>query len=168
MTLTEVYLNNILRPPPTGSVPANVAHPFQTSFYTYFTKKFIPRHWYLAAGATFTLTMYGTLDKLMQGGKKASYDKALEEGRPPCEAGMRVGRKLCLPFGPSARPMPFAPDQKGADGRASTRSVQRGEGNGSLVLTLICAPRHAPVYLPRSRRWRPLKQQRGAIPMHQP
>ena len=42
--LGEAYLKDIIRPPPTGSVPANVAHPFQTSFYTYVTKKFIPRY----------------------------------------------------------------------------------------------------------------------------
>lgn len=50
MTLTEAYLKDIIRPPPTGSVPANVAHPFQTSFYTYFTKKFLPRRAALVAG----------------------------------------------------------------------------------------------------------------------
>ena len=83
--LTEAYLKDIIRPPPTGSVPANVAHPFQTSFYTYVTKKFIPKHWYLAAGVTFTLTLYGTLDALRESGKKKAYDDAIAAGRPPCE-----------------------------------------------------------------------------------
>ena len=85
MTMTELYLKDIVRPPPTGSVPANVAHPFQTSFYTYLTKKFIPKHWYLVAGVTFTLTLYGTLDGLREAGKKKAYDDAVAAGRPPCE-----------------------------------------------------------------------------------
>jgi hypothetical protein len=83
--LTEAYLKDIIRPPPTTHLPSNVAHPFQTSFYTYFTKKFLPRHWYLAAGATFTLTLYGTLDSLREAGKKKAYDDAIAAGRPPCE-----------------------------------------------------------------------------------
>lgn len=86
MNLTEAYLKDIIRPPPTGSVPANVAHPFQSSFYTYVTKKFLPKHWYLAAGATFTLTLYGTLDALRESGKKKAYDDAVASGRPPCES----------------------------------------------------------------------------------
>lgn len=105
MTLGEAYLKDIIRPPPTGSIPANVAHPFQTSFYTYFTKKFIPRsdgcllilacmlmlamhsfrHWYLAAGATFTLTVYGVLDSLREQGKKAAFDEKTKAGLPTCE-----------------------------------------------------------------------------------
>jgi hypothetical protein len=87
--LTAEFLKGIVRPPPTGFVPPNVAHPFQTSFYTYLTKKFIPRHWYLAAGATFTLTLYGTLDTLLQSGKKSAYDTNVKEGKPTCEWGMR-------------------------------------------------------------------------------
>lgn len=100
MTLGEAYIKDILRPPPTGSVPANVAHPFQTSFYTYLTKKFIPRHWYLAAGFTFTLTLYGTLDGLREAGKKKAYDAAVMEGRQPCKfarTGVPMGTGRCLP-----------------------------------------------------------------------
>eukprot|EP00955_Chlamydomonas_euryale_P054263 355754-Chlamydomonas_euryale.AAC.25 len=85
--LTAEYLKDIVRPPPTGGIPANVAHPFQTSFYTYVTKKFLPRHWYLAAGATFTLTLYGTLDSLREAGKKSAYDEAVAAGRPPLIVG---------------------------------------------------------------------------------
>ncbi|KAG1669625.1 hypothetical protein FOA52_010785 [Chlamydomonas sp. UWO 241] len=87
MVLTAEFMKDIVRPPPTGFVPPNVAHPFQTSFYTYFTKKFVPRHWYLAAGATFTLTLYGTLDHLLQSGKKAAYDNNVKEGKPTFAAG---------------------------------------------------------------------------------
>ena len=85
MTLGEAYLKDILRPPPTGFVPENVAHPFQKSTYTYVTKKFLPRHWYLAAGFAFTLTLYGQLDNLREGGKKKAYDDAVMAGKAPCK-----------------------------------------------------------------------------------
>ena len=85
MVLDASFLKDIVRPPPTTSIPPNVAHPFQKSFYTYLTKKFLPRHWYLAAGATFTLTLYGTLDAAREAGKKKAYDDAVAAGRPPCE-----------------------------------------------------------------------------------
>ena len=55
MTLGEIYLKGVLRPPPTGFIPEVVPHPFQTSFSYYITKKFIPKHWYLAVGFGFTL-----------------------------------------------------------------------------------------------------------------
>eukprot|EP00798_Chlamydomonas_sp_ICE-L_P007197 gene7197-305_t len=87
MTLGEAYLKDILRPPPTGFVPQNVAHPFQKSSYTYLTKKFFPRHWYLAAGFAFTITMYGQLDGLRESGKKGAYDSAVEAGKTPYTAG---------------------------------------------------------------------------------
>lgn len=85
MTLGEAYLKDILRPPPTSGVPQNVQHPFQKSFYTYLTKKAIPRHWFLAVGFTCAITLYGTLDSLREGGKQKSYDQAVMEGRQPCE-----------------------------------------------------------------------------------
>lgn len=83
--LTEAYLKDILRPPPTGAVPKNVAHIFQSSPYTYFVKRAIPKHWYLAAGFGFTVTLYGVFDGLRDSGKKASYDAAVMEGKQPCE-----------------------------------------------------------------------------------
>jgi hypothetical protein len=85
MVLGEAYLKDILRPPPTGAVPANVPHPFAKSLYTYFTKRVMVKHWYLAAGFAFTLTLYGTLDELRDAGKKKAYDAAVMEGRQPCE-----------------------------------------------------------------------------------
>ncbi len=85
MTLGEAYLKDILRAPPTDHIPANVAHPFQKSFYTYFTKRFVPKHWYLAVGFGFALTLYGTLDGLREQGKKKQYDEAMMEGRQPCK-----------------------------------------------------------------------------------
>ena len=87
MTLGEAYLKDILRPPPTGFMPANVAHPYQKSFYTYATKKLIPRHWFLLAGFTFTITLYGQLDSLRDAGKKKAYDEAVLAGKQPCEHG---------------------------------------------------------------------------------
>lgn len=84
------FLKDILRPPPVGSVPANVPHPFQQSFYTYLTKKAIPRHWYMAAGFTVALTLYGTLDGLRDAGKKSKYDEAIMAGKTPC--------KCCIPY----------------------------------------------------------------------
>ena len=44
------------------------------------------RHWYLAAGATFTLTIYGVLDSLREQGKKASFDEKTKAGLPTCES----------------------------------------------------------------------------------
>eukprot|EP00197_Chlamydomonas_leiostraca_P012048 CAMPEP_0202862336 /NCGR_PEP_ID=MMETSP1391-20130828/3416_1 /ASSEMBLY_ACC=CAM_ASM_000867 /TAXON_ID=1034604 /ORGANISM="Chlamydomonas leiostraca, Strain SAG 11-49" /LENGTH=89 /DNA_ID=CAMNT_0049541865 /DNA_START=37 /DNA_END=306 /DNA_ORIENTATION=+ len=87
MTLGEAYIKDILRPPPVGSVPGNVPHPFQKSFYTYLTKKAMPKHWYLAAGFTFTLTLYSALDSLREAGKQKSYDQAVMEGKKPFTAG---------------------------------------------------------------------------------
>nr|6RD4_8 Chain 8, Mitochondrial ATP synthase subunit ASA8 [Polytomella sp. Pringsheim 198.80]6RD5_8 Chain 8, Mitochondrial ATP synthase subunit ASA8 [Polytomella sp. Pringsheim 198.80]6RD7_8 Chain 8, Mitochondrial ATP synthase subunit ASA8 [Polytomella sp. Pringsheim 198.80]6RD8_8 Chain 8, Mitochondrial ATP synthase subunit ASA8 [Polytomella sp. Pringsheim 198.80]6RD9_8 Chain 8, Mitochondrial ATP synthase subunit ASA8 [Polytomella sp. Pringsheim 198.80]6RDA_8 Chain 8, Mitochondrial ATP synthase subu len=87
MVLGEVYLKDILRTPPTGAIPANVPHPFQTSFYTYATKKLIPRHWYLLGGFTFTITLYGILDGLRDSGKKKAYDEAIHAGKTPYTAG---------------------------------------------------------------------------------
>ncbi|KAG2451034.1 hypothetical protein HYH02_004303 [Chlamydomonas schloesseri] len=87
MTLGEAYLKDILRPPPTGFMPENVAHPYQKSFYTYATKKLFPRHWFLLAGFTFTLTLYGTLDSLRDAGKKKAYDEAVLAGKQPFTAG---------------------------------------------------------------------------------
>ena len=85
MVLGEAYLKDILRPPPTTGVPANVAHPFQASFLTYVQKKVIPKHIYLVAGFGFTITMYGVLDGLLNGAKKSSYDAAVLAGKTPCE-----------------------------------------------------------------------------------
>ena len=85
MTLGEAYLKDILRPPPTGSIPPNVPHPYQTSFYTYATKKLFPKHWFLLAGFGFTITLYGVLDSLKDGAKKKAYDDAVAAGRQPCE-----------------------------------------------------------------------------------
>jgi hypothetical protein len=91
--LGEAHIDSILRPPPVGTVPQNVAHPFQKSFYTYFTKKFIPKHWFLLGGFTVAITLYGTLDELRDAGKKKAYDTAVLEGRQPCrcrDQGWRV------------------------------------------------------------------------------
>jgi hypothetical protein len=85
MVLGEAYLKDILRPPPTGAMPANIPHPFATNLYAYVTKRFIPKHWYLAAGFAFTLTLYGTLDGLRDSGKKGAYDAAVMAGKQPCE-----------------------------------------------------------------------------------
>jgi hypothetical protein len=93
MTLGEAYLKDILRPPPAGVMPANPTHPFQSSFYTYATKKLFPKHWYLLAGFTFAVSLYGTLDGLREAGKKKAYDEAVLAGRPACEfpSGMGMG-----------------------------------------------------------------------------
>ncbi len=92
MVLGEAYIKDILRPPPVSGVPANPAHPFQLSFYTYLTKRAIPKHWYLAAAFTFTLTLYGTLDSLRDSGKKAAYDAAVLDGKKPCESAHLIAR----------------------------------------------------------------------------
>jgi hypothetical protein len=84
MAMTEQYLAGILRPPPTGAVPANVPHPFHSP-YTYLVKRALPKHWFLAAGFTFTISLYGVLDGLRDSGKKAAYDAAVMEGKQPCE-----------------------------------------------------------------------------------
>jgi hypothetical protein len=84
MGLTEAYLRDILRTPPTSHLPAPTPHPFQKSFFTYLTKKALPKHWYLIAGATVTLTLYGTLDGLREMGKKSAYDTAVLAGQTPC------------------------------------------------------------------------------------
>lgn len=90
MTLGEAYIKDILRPPPVGCVPANVAHPFQSSFYTYLTKRAVPKHWFLAAGFTFTLVMYSQLDNLREAGKQKNYDQAVMEGKKPCKCMIRL------------------------------------------------------------------------------
>lgn len=87
MVLGEAYLKDILRTPPTTSLPANVPHPYQKSFYTYATKKLIPKHWFLLAGFATTLTLYGMLDNLRDAGKKSGYDAAVLAGKAPCEYG---------------------------------------------------------------------------------
>mmetsp|Transcript_20102 Transcript_20102/g.55962 ORF Transcript_20102/g.55962 Transcript_20102/m.55962 type:complete len:90 (-) Transcript_20102:373-642(-) len=83
------YLKDILRPAPTAAegIPANVAHPFQKSFYTYLTKRAIPKHWYLAAGFGFTLFVYGAVDGLRDDIKKSAYDQKVLSGQPPFTAG---------------------------------------------------------------------------------
>ena len=84
MVLGEAFIKDILRPPPTGFVPDNVPHPFQKSFYTYVTKRALPRHWFLLAGFTFAVTLYGTLDKMRELGKQKAYDEAVLAGKQPC------------------------------------------------------------------------------------
>jgi hypothetical protein len=85
MTLGEAYLKDVLRTPPTTHLPPPTPHPFQKSFYTYVTKKALPKHWFLLAGAGFMLTLYGTLDGLRESGKKSAYDAAVMAGQTPCE-----------------------------------------------------------------------------------
>lgn len=123
MVLGEALLKDVLRPPPVASVPANPAHPFQSSFYTYLTRRAIPKHWYLAAGFTFTLTMYGLVDGLRESGKKAKYDEAVLAGKQPCEWG--------------------------GSGRGAARG--REEQGGSEVPCMLHAPCHAPAPPPHAR-----------------
>lgn len=85
MVLGEAYLKDILRTPPTTSLPENVPHPYQKSFYTYASKKLIPKHWFLLAGFATTLTLYGILDDLRDSGKKSAYDTAVLAGKAPCK-----------------------------------------------------------------------------------
>lgn len=151
--LTEAYLKDIVRPPPTGYVPSNVAHPFQSSFYTYFTKKFITKHWYLAAGATFTLTLYGTLDALRESGKKSAYDSAVAAGRPPCKCmpGERHARSrrpvIANRYRPAIRTPPCMQHMHhGLTMHSRLYSPCQGINNAGIV-SLKCIQMHAPLIM---------------------
>ena len=47
------------------------------------------------AGFTFTLVAYGFVDGLRDDMKKSAYDKAVLEGRQPCESLGSVGWGMC-------------------------------------------------------------------------
>lgn len=125
MTLGEAYLRGILRPPPTDHVPANVAHPFQKSFLYYVQKKAIPKHWFLATGFAFTLTLYGILDGLRDSGKKKAYDEAVLAGKAPCECPGRTGGVV---------------GGRGGRDRQETGTARRGVGGRDGVPSLRAAP----------------------------
>lgn len=96
MTLGEAYLRGILRPPHPNpaALPPNPPHPFQTSFMYYFRQRFLKHHTPWVFGYAFSIWVFMQVDKGMQNGKKAAYEKAIAEGHKPCEWGRTL--RLCM------------------------------------------------------------------------
>jgi hypothetical protein len=85
MVLTEQFMRNILRPPPTdvAALPPNPPHPFQKSFSYYFKQRFLKSHTPLLVGYAFSIWVFMQLDSGMKGAKKKSFDEAVAKGESP-------------------------------------------------------------------------------------
>lgn len=85
MVLTEQFMRNILRPPPTDTaqLPPNPPHPFQKSFSYYLRQRFFKHHTPLLVGYAFSIWVFVQLDKGMAGAKKKSFDEAVAKGESP-------------------------------------------------------------------------------------
>jgi hypothetical protein len=87
MTLGESYLRGILRPPPVSAeaLPPNPSHPFQQSFAYYLRTRLLKHHFPLLVGFGFSVYVFNGVSGAMQQAKVNSYEKAIKEGRVPCE-----------------------------------------------------------------------------------
>jgi hypothetical protein len=87
MTLGESYLRGILRPPPVSAeaLPPNPSHPFQQSFTYYLRTRLLKHHFPLLVGFGFSVYVFNGVSAAMQQAKVNSYEKAIKEGRVPCE-----------------------------------------------------------------------------------
>jgi hypothetical protein len=87
MTLGESYLRGILRPPPVSAeaLPPNPSHPFQQSFTYYLRTRLLKHHFPLILGFGFAVYVFNGVSGAMQQAKVNSYEKAIKEGRVPCE-----------------------------------------------------------------------------------